>query len=370
MRPSLVLFSGIFSVMALSNAIVPVLPAYGPDASFQGLIYAGYFLGAFFITLPAGVLSDRYGRIPFIRLGLATTVMSGLFLAVTRDPAGVIAARLLEGLGAGLFVAAALSVVNGDPGHVRLSGWFMALMNAGLVSGLVISGWLAAVRPEPSAGIALFAIMAAVPAICSFLVREPAGIRTTREKGVIISMVGQYRWLWYSSVVLIGITGVATSLYPEFSGASPSQLGVWIAGMSIATIAAVLVYSRTAIHPVPAIRWAAVLMTGGLALSFISPAGFLVLGALAGVVMIAQMAFLAGVRGHQGTVMGYFSTSSYLGMAVLPAAAGFIATRLGFPVAFMVTALGVLSVAATIGRCTCTLPAGNRQNPQMQENEQ
>ena len=131
MRPYLALFLGIFSVMALSNAIVPVLPAYTSDSSLHGLIYAGYFLGAFFMTLPAGILSDRYGRIPFIRLGLAMSVTSGLILAMTMDPAVVIAARLFEGFGAGLFVAAAMSAVNADPDHVRLSGWLMASLNAG-----------------------------------------------------------------------------------------------------------------------------------------------------------------------------------------------------------------------------------------------
>jgi MFS family permease len=370
MRPYLTLFSGIFLVMALSNAIVPVLPAYTTDNSLNGLIYAGYFLGAFLITLPAGVLSDTYGRIPFIRLGLAITVTSGLFLAITTTPAVIIAARLVEGLGAGLFVAAAMSAVNSDPDHVRLSGWLMASMNAGLVTGLVAAGWLAAFLRVPPAGIVFFALLSAVPATASFLVREPARHEGVRDSGRVKSVFGQYRWLWYSSVVLIGITGVVTSLYPQLSGAPSDLLGIWIAGMSIATIASVLIFSRTRMQPVPAIRTAALLMAGGVIISFFSPAGFLVLGALAGIVLIGQMAFLAGVPGHQGTVMGFFSTFSYLGMAVMPAATGFVAQGLGFPAAFTVTAIAALSVAATIGRCTCSLPEGNRQNRSVQENEQ
>lgn len=370
MRPYLPLFSGIFLVMALSNAIVPILPAYTPDTALHGLIYAGYFLGAFLITLPAGILSDRYGRIPFIRLGLAITVTSGLFLAVITDPVVIIPARFLEGLGAGLFVAAAMSAVNSDPDHVRLSGWLMASMNAGLVTGLVTAGWLAAYLQVPPAGIVLFTLLAGVPATASFFVREPARHEGPRADDRVVSVSGQYRWLWYSSVVLIGITGVVTSLYPQFSGAPSDLLGIWIAGMSIATIASVLIFSRTEMQPVPAIRNAALLMAGGVILSFFSPAGFLVLGALAGIVMIGQMAFLAGISENQGTVMGLFSTFSYLGMAVMPAATGFIAQGLGFPAAFIVTALFALSVAATIGRCTCILPEGNRKNPPVMQDEQ
>ena len=40
-------------------------------------------------------------------------------------------------------------------------------------------------------------------------------------------------------------------------------------------------------------------------------AGFLVPGAVAGIVMIAQMAFLARIHEHQGTAMGLFTTMSY-----------------------------------------------------------
>jgi hypothetical protein len=47
MKPWFTLYFGIFSMMALSNAIVPVLPAYAGSSSLQGAIYAAYFLGAF-----------------------------------------------------------------------------------------------------------------------------------------------------------------------------------------------------------------------------------------------------------------------------------------------------------------------------------
>ena len=356
MRHYLPLFLGYFSIMALSNAIVPVLPFYAPDSSIHGLIYAGYFLGAFFITLPAGILTDRFGRIPFVRLGLAVSLASGIFLSVITDPALVIAGRFIEGIGAGLFVAAAMAAVNADPDHVRLSGWLMASQNAGLVTGLAVAGWLTAYLGSPPAGITLFALLLAVPAVASFLVQGLArrlDPPDTTADG-ILSLAGEYRWLWYSTIILIGITGVVTSLYPGFSGAPSDELGIWLAGMSIATIITVLIGSRMALEPVRAIRIGAILMTGGTLLLLISPSGFLLLGAVAGVVIIAQMAFLAENKKHQGTVMGLYSAFAYLGMALLPAVAGFIADGPGFPAAFIITAVAALSVALTIGRCRCT----------------
>jgi MFS family permease len=353
MRTNLILFFGIFAVMALSNAIVPVLPSFAGSSALQGAIYAAYFLGAFLSTLPGGILSDRFGRIPVMRLGLAITVSSGLLLSVLVAPNTVITARFVEGIGSGFFVAAGMSYVNSLPDHEKKSGYFMALLNAGLVIGLIFSGWLATRIPNPSAGILVFTGLSLIPAVASFFIHEPTTVQPPGNQNALISLVKEYRWLWYSSVILIGITGVVTSLYPKFSGYSPESVGIWISLMSIATIAGVLVASRLSLPPVPTIRWSAILIVIAVMVSYFSPLGFVIIGIGAGVVMIAQMTFLARVKDHQGIAMGLFSTMSYLGMAVLPFLAGLIADSAGFFYAFCATALFAGTVFLTIGRCNC-----------------
>jgi MFS family permease len=354
MRTRLSLFFGIFTVMALSNAIVPVLPDYAEESVVQGAIYAAYFLGAFATTLLGGILSDRYGRVPLVRLGFGITVASGLLLSVLTSPVPVIAVRLLEGIGGGLFVASSLSWVNSLPDHQRMSGWFMAFLNAGLVGGLVFAGWLAALFPGPANGILFFTGLTMIPAAVSFLIHEPPTATPRKDPpAALIGMVSDYRWLWYSSIVLIGITGVVTSLYPKFSGSSPDNVGIWISLMSIATILAVLASSRLSLPPVPAIRGSALLMVVAVMVTFYSPLGFVVLGFLSGLVMIVQMSFLSGIKDHQGIAMGLFSTTSYLGMTILPVMAGMIADSAGFFYAFCATALVAITVFFTIGRCRC-----------------
>jgi MFS family permease len=356
MRTRLTLFFGVFVVMALSNAIVPVLPSFADSSSLQGAIYAAYFLGAVVSTLPAGILSDRFGRIPLIRLGLIITVISGLLLVSVSAPFPVLGIRFLEGIGAGCFVAAAMSLVNSLPGHERMSGYFMACLNAGLVAGLIAAGWMGAFFRVPALGIMVFSGLAVIPALAAFSFAESSATARKRDNFALLSLITEYRYLWYSSVILIGITGVVTSLYPEFSGVSSDIAGIWIALMSVSTIIAVLVASRTLLPPVQTIRWCAVLMVLGVLLAYYSPLGFIVIGALAGIVMIAQMAFLADIKGHQGIAMGLFSTTSYLGMAALPFFAGLIADYSGFFFAFCAAAFCAVTVALTIGQCACREP--------------
>jgi len=355
MRTRLSLFFGIFAVMALSNAIVPVLPSYAESSSLQGAIYSAYFLGAFVSTLPGGILSDRYGRGPIMRIGLAIIFTSGLLLSVLVVPFPVIVARFIEGVGGGFFVAAAMSYVNSLPDHEKKSGYFMALLNAGLVTGLVFSGWLAAHVPNRATGIVVFAGLSLIPAVASFFIRESAVVSSRGNHYGFISLVKEYRWLWFSSVILIGITGVVTSVYPKFSGYSPDIVGIWISLMSIATIAGVLVASRLSLPPVPTIRWSAFLMVIAVMVSYYSPMGFVIIGLSAGVVMIAQMTFLAQAKDHQGVAMGLFSTTSYMGMAALPFTAALIADSTGFFYAFCATALFAGTVFFTIGQCDCKL---------------
>jgi MFS family permease len=355
MKTRVSLFFGMFAVMALSNAIVPVLPSYTDSSAAQAAIYSAYFLGAFVSTLPAGILSDRYGRVPVIRTGLAITAASGFLLSVLVLPVPVIVARILEGIGTGFFVAAAMSYVNSLSDHEQMSGYLMASLNAGLVIGLVCAGWLAANLPNRASGILVFSALVIIPVIASLFIKETGSVTREGNFSTILYLVTEFRWLWYSAVILIGITGVVTSLYPKFSGYTPDSVGNWISIMSIATIAGVLAASRLSLPPVSTIRWSAILIVISVMVSYYSPLGFVILGICAGVVMIAQMSFLAGVRDHQGGAMGLYSTSTYLGMAALPFITGLIADSSGFFISFCATAFFALTVFFTIGRCDCRL---------------
>jgi len=176
-------------------------------------------------------------------------------------------------------------------------------------------------------------------------------------------VIREYFWLWISTVVLLGITGALTSLYPEFSDLSPALLGLVIAGMSTATAITVIVVSHAHLPPIPTIKGASLAMAAAVLCIFFSPLFFILVGAVAGVVMTAQLAYLAESETRQGVVMGLYNAASYGGMTFLPVLAGFIAELTTFVLAFAIIALSAVFVAFTIGRCRCRPAPGAAGDP-------
>ena len=351
------LYLGIFSVMALSNAIVPDLASYASGTALQGQIFSAYFLGAFLLTLPVGILSDRWGQAYFIRAGLLLTIVSGILLLMDSSVNMTIFARLIEGAGAGLFIASAMSYINSRADHTRSIGVFMALLNIGLIAGLIISGLASTALGTRSAGIMLFMVVSIIPFIISIIgpfdgrkVTYPMTKAVPVVRNLVVNLK-KFFWMWFSSLVLIGITGAVTALYPQFSGNSPDTIGLQIAAMNGATAIAILLVSRMKFAPIPTIRIAAIFSAAAVIASYVTSWAFIVIGAFAGIIMIAQLAFLADAGKEQGTFMGLFNTSSYLGMTIIPFFVTFIAELLGFLTAFLITASLCLVVAGTIGLC-------------------
>ncbi|MFH0967881.1 MAG: MFS transporter [Methanobacteriota archaeon] len=361
-------FFGIFSLMALSNAIIPVLPNLNVPLDMQAFIFSAYFLGAMVSTLPGGVISDRIGQTPVIGAGLILTLISGALLLMPIEPAFVLVARLIEGVGAGLFVAAGLSWINHQTGQIRLSGIFMALLNFGLLSGLVVGGWIAGYTTTMYGGILVFTGLTLIP-FAAFLVRillpdkkiflsQTSGERRSGPAWSdllheVTGMVARQAPLWYSVIILLGITGFVQALYPDLSGLSPLDIGVALAVMNLATIFASLGASWIRVEPVLLIRISSILM-GGLVLIFVQyPISIFLMGLAAGLIMISQINYLASAEQHQGIAMGLFSTSSYAGMTLLPAIGGYITGLTSIGVTTVVVALLAVICAITISRCKC-----------------
>ena len=59
----LLLYSSVFAIQGLSNAVIPILPELAGEGStspaVSSLLYSGYFIGALLTLLHFGILADR-----------------------------------------------------------------------------------------------------------------------------------------------------------------------------------------------------------------------------------------------------------------------------------------------------------------------
>jgi MFS family permease len=105
LRASLSLAS-IFGLRLLGMFIIlPVFTLWtqgrpGWDLQLAGIAIGAYGLTQAMLQIPMGRLSDRFGRKPMIYLGLGAMAAGSFICAASQSPAGMIAGRIVQGVGA------------------------------------------------------------------------------------------------------------------------------------------------------------------------------------------------------------------------------------------------------------------------------
>jgi MFS family permease len=168
----LILYSSVFSIQSLSNAVIPILPelagAGSRDPFASNLLFSGYFIGALLALVPLGILADRVGNLKIIGFGMLLTAFSGTVISFSDSLWVLGIARFLEGVGCGAFFPAAFSMISEWKDSQRSFGEFNFLLNAGLAAGVFLSGTLAELGIKTAIGI--FTLLAGLS--CSFLLSE------------------------------------------------------------------------------------------------------------------------------------------------------------------------------------------------------
>jgi MFS family permease len=143
----------VFASMAgfLDATVVNVaVPAIANDlgASLVALQWSltGYLLTAASLLLIAGTFADRYGRRRVLVIGLLIMLMASIGCAVAPSFGVLIAARILQGVGAALVVPSSLALLNGTlrvPDRAPGIGIWAGLASlGGLLIGPFVGGWL------------------------------------------------------------------------------------------------------------------------------------------------------------------------------------------------------------------------------------
>jgi predicted MFS family arabinose efflux permease len=241
------LFLGIFAIGTNLFIVVPLLPAVqrdfpGASVSDLGQFLVGSYALTYALLAPAlGPISDRVGRVPVIRAGMAMLAIATIASALSPSLTVLAAARAAAGIGAALLTPATYAFV-GDQYAYEGRQRAMAVVLAGLpvstVAGVPLAGLLAAASSWRW-GLGAVSAIAVMALLSSFRLSSP---RTTRQSGHWPSLLATLRdrtamtpisvsFLWF--VASLGLfTYIGQYLYSLFDfGARERALAVGAYGL-------------------------------------------------------------------------------------------------------------------------------------------
>lgn len=131
------------------GVVVPLFPHYaevlGASDFALGVLYATYAISLLLLAVPMGILSDKYGRKPFILFGMFAMSGSFVFYALARSYPFLVIARLLDGATAAATWSAAMALV-GDRFSKEESGkkygYLFSALAMAYVAGPLVGGVL------------------------------------------------------------------------------------------------------------------------------------------------------------------------------------------------------------------------------------
>jgi predicted MFS family arabinose efflux permease len=347
----------------------PVLPLYaaahGATATGVGLIMGAHMAAAAAASIPLGRAADVRGRRPLLLGGMAVGVVSSLLLPLAEGEVALAVIFGLAGLGVAAFTPSALSLV-GDAAPPDSAGRAYAWYSTAHYGAIGVGPFLGGVVAEWWGFRAALVVSAVGIAAALALGRRLPTRASERNRLAPATTFADIRrnphvWAgWTVSVSGLLVQGVVFTFFPLLAqerGWTPAAIGLVFLVLGAANTAARVPAGRL----VDRTRRCAPFALGGVLVASLATAlvphvgggpALLVLiavfGAMSGVAFVAvSVALAASVpAAARGLVMGGYSTSLYLGLALGSFAFGPVITRYGYAVGFTVGA--VAGVAGTL----------------------
>jgi MFS family permease len=381
----LILCATTMVVMMGQGIISPVLPLYaqsfGVGTAMIGLTISVFGAARLVVNLPAGFISERYGRRVLLFGGPAVTALGSLAGGLAPTFAWLIASRFVAGAGSAMYMTGAIIIltdITTDENRGRLMSIYQGSLLAGVSLGPAVGGFVA-----EGFGLAapffLVAVLAVMAMAWSFgrmpetvdILRDasrigdggevqPSPRQTTRQS--VLSLLTRPGFLLVC-LLTMGIfltrTGGRLTLLPLVGenrlGLSPGALGLVFTMMTVLNLA-VLMPTGTLIDKIgrKAVIVPSALVTG-VALVLFAVSGnvwiFILAGVIhgigTGIVGPAPAAYAADIAppGMRGITMGLFRTFGDAGFVIGPVLLGALADLAGFGWALAFNAMVLVSFA-------------------------
>ena len=157
-------------IMLGQGVIGPVLPLYAKDfgvsAAMVGATISVFGLARILINLPAGMLSDRFGRRLLLVGGPAITALGSFLSAGAGDIWQLLAFRFIAGIGSAMFMTGAITLV-ADISTPENRGRMLSLYQGSLLLGVSIGPAVGGLTAALFGLRSPFIVVGALAAICA-----------------------------------------------------------------------------------------------------------------------------------------------------------------------------------------------------------
>jgi MFS family permease len=151
-RPGLllgVLLFGPFMVQVDATIVNVATPSVHADIGASGamlqLVVGGYLISLAMLLITGARLGQAYGYRRAFLAGISVFTLASLACGLAPDPVVLVAARVLQGAGAGLMLPQSMTGIQlhfTGPGRVRAIGRYVLALSSGAVSGQILGGLL------------------------------------------------------------------------------------------------------------------------------------------------------------------------------------------------------------------------------------
>jgi EmrB/QacA subfamily drug resistance transporter len=321
------------------TAVNLALPATARDLGggmcSQQWVVDGYLLAVAAMVLPGGAISDLFGRIPVMRLGLVAFGAGSALAAIAGAPSMLIAGRLVQGLGGAFLVPSSLALINSSFNRAdrpAAIGFWTAWTGTAFAVGPLLGG-LAVDFLSWRWIYVLSAIPVVIGFALTFWLRQLPG----PSERAPLDIVG-------AALSAVGLAATVYALIEQGRhGWNDSLRGVLVVG--VAALLAFVAWQRRAPHPMVPPGLFAVRNFAGANLVTAFVYGGLTMGSL------AISLYLQEIAGYSATVSGLITLPSPILSFLFAGRVGGLAARMG-PRIFLMTGpalagLGLLLIRPT-----------------------
>jgi MFS family permease len=362
---------GSFTTIVAMTLLLPFLPIYVAElgvtdqaaiAQWSGIAFGATFFSAALVAPFWGWMADRFGRKPMlVRASLGMAVAMSL-MGMAHNVWELVGLRLFAGFAGGYASGATILVATQTP--KRRSGWALGMLNSGIMAGGLVGPLIGGTLP-PLIGIrATFWLAGGVIFLTflatTFLIKEEQRSALTKkavveakwsqipDKQPVMAMLAMGLLLTFANMSIEPII----TLYVGQLVVAPCVIFVSGLTMAAAALGAVLSASRLGKLADRIGHWKVVVVTTIIAALLLIPQAFVTAGwelvalrFLMGLALGGLMPCVTSIIRHSvpdavvGRVLGYATSSNYIGQVMGPLMGGFVGGHIGMRAVFLGTAL-------------------------------